>query len=69
MDISAWLRGLNLERYEDAFRENDIDAEVLPAATADDLIAIGVTSVGHRRKLLVRNGRSAVRNRRREGHT
>jgi hypothetical protein len=26
--------------------------EVLPQLTADDLISIGVTSVGHRRKLL-----------------
>jgi SAM domain (Sterile alpha motif) len=52
MDIVAWLRGLGLERYAPAFRDNDIDAEVLPQLTADDLISIGVTSVGHRRKLL-----------------
>ena len=35
-----------------AFRDNDIDAEVLPKLTADDLIGLGVTSIGHRRKLL-----------------
>ena len=52
MDIGAWLRGLDLERYADAFRENDIDSEVLPNLTTDDLTAMGVTSVGHRRKLL-----------------
>jgi class 3 adenylate cyclase/predicted ATPase len=52
MDIAAWLRGLGLERYEAAFRDNDIDAEVLPELTADDLIGLGVTSIGHRRKLL-----------------
>ena len=52
MDIAAWLRGLGLERYETAFRDNDVDAEVLPELTAEDLISIGVTSVGHRRKLL-----------------
>ena len=51
-DIGAWLRGLNLEQYEGAFRENDIDAEVLSEVTADDLVALGITSVGHRRKLL-----------------
>jgi hypothetical protein len=34
------------------FRDNDIDAEVLLKLTAEDLISIGVTSVGHRRKLL-----------------
>ncbi len=52
MDISAWLRELGLERYEEAFRDNDVDLEVLPKLTAEDLLAIGVTSVGHRRKLL-----------------
>jgi hypothetical protein len=43
---------LGLERYISAFRDNDIDAEVLLKLTAEDLISIGVTSVGHRRKLL-----------------
>jgi class 3 adenylate cyclase/predicted ATPase len=52
MDVVAWLRGLGLERYEAAFRDNDVDGEVLPELTSDDLISIGVTSVGHRRKLL-----------------
>src|SRR5438309_1930751 len=52
MDVVAWLRGLGLERYAPAFRDNDVDGEVLPSLTADDLISIGVTSVGHRRKLL-----------------
>jgi hypothetical protein len=52
MDISAWLRGLGLERYETAFRDNDIDADVLPDLTADDLIGLSITSIGHRRKLL-----------------
>jgi class 3 adenylate cyclase len=52
VDVSAWLQSLGLERYVPAFRDNDVDAEVLPELTADDLISIGVTSVGHRRKLL-----------------
>jgi class 3 adenylate cyclase len=52
MDVAAWLRGLGLEQYAPAFRDNDVDDEVLPELTADDLISIGVTSVGHRRKLL-----------------
>jgi class 3 adenylate cyclase len=51
VDIAAWLQELGLERYEEAFRENQIDAEILPKLTADDLKDIGVTSVGHRRKL------------------
>jgi class 3 adenylate cyclase len=52
VDIAAWLRELRLERYQQAFRENEIDAEILPKLTADDLKDIGVTVVGHRRKLL-----------------
>src|SRR6267143_2877259 len=52
MDVAAWLRGLGLEQYARAFRDNDVDGEVLPELTADALISIGVTSVGHRRKLL-----------------
>ena len=52
MNVAAWLRGLGLEQYAPAFRDNDVDGEVLSELTADDLISIGVTSVGHRRKLL-----------------
>jgi class 3 adenylate cyclase/tetratricopeptide (TPR) repeat protein len=52
MNVAAWLHGLGLGQYERAFRENDIDAEVLTHLTGDDLIGVGVTSVGHRRRLL-----------------
>ena len=52
MDVAAWLRDMGLGRYVSAFRDNDIGAEVLLKLTAEDLISIGVTSVGHRRKLL-----------------
>jgi class 3 adenylate cyclase/predicted ATPase len=52
MDVGAWLRSLGLERYEAAFRENEIDETVLPALTAEDLKDLGVVVVGHRRKLL-----------------
>ncbi|MGY3037703.1 putative ATPase/class 3 adenylate cyclase [Bradyrhizobium sp. USDA 4354] len=52
MDIGAWLCGLGLGQYEQAFRANDIDAEVLMDLTAEDLIGLGVASIGHRRKLL-----------------
>src|SRR6516164_6130250 len=52
MDIAAWLRGLGLERYEQAFRENEIDLRVLPELTADDLKELGVAAIGHRRLLL-----------------
>src|SRR5262247_1816397 len=52
MHIGSWLRGLGLERYEAAFRENEIDETVLPSLTADDLKDLGIGIVGHRRKLL-----------------
>jgi hypothetical protein len=52
MDVSIWLRDLGLEDYAQAFEANHIDAEVLQRLTADDLSALGVTSIGHRRRLL-----------------
>ena len=52
MNVADWLRTLGLERYESAFRENDVSAELVPSLTAEDLKDLGVTSVGHRRQLL-----------------
>jgi class 3 adenylate cyclase len=52
MDIVVWLRSLGLGKYEAAFRENDIDETVLPSLTHETLKELGVTSVGHRVKLL-----------------
>ena len=52
MDIKAWLQGLGLDRYVSTFRDNEIDWEVLPKLTSEDLREIGVAAVGHRRKLL-----------------
>jgi len=52
LDIGAWLRGLGLESYEQTFRDNGIDLEVLPRLTVEDLKEIGVQAVGHRRKIL-----------------
>ena len=52
MDVVVWLRSLGLGKYEAAFRENDIDETVLLTLTSDDLKELGVTSFGHRRKLL-----------------
>ena len=33
MDLAGWLRSLGLERYEAAFRENEITEKVLPNLT------------------------------------
>src|SRR3984885_1982341 len=52
MDIADWLRALGLEQYEAALRENAVDADLLPSLTAEDLKDLGITAVGHRRRLL-----------------
>jgi class 3 adenylate cyclase len=64
INIGAWLRGLGLEKYEAAFRENEIDETVLPSLTHETLKEPGITAVGHRLKLLdaiaaLRDDRSA----------
>ncbi len=52
MNVAAWLRGLGLERYTQAFADHDIDADTLDQLNGADLAEIGVKSVGHRRMLL-----------------
>jgi len=52
MEVGDWLRSLGLGQFEAAFRDNEIDGEVLPKLTSDDLKEVGVASVGQRRKLL-----------------
>src|SRR5271166_6653215 len=51
MDIGAWLRSLGLSRYETAFSDNSIDADVLPDLTDGDLAQLGV-NLGDRKRLL-----------------
>ena len=51
MDIGGWLRSLGLGQYESTFRENEIDADVLPDLTEIDLEKLGVP-LGHRKRLL-----------------
>ncbi len=51
MDVGVWLRSLGLSRYEAAFRDNSIDADVLPDLTDGDLAQLGV-NLGDRKRLL-----------------
>src|ERR1700679_2215527 len=51
MDVGDWLHSLGLGQYEAIFRENEIDAEVLPELTDFDLEKFGVP-FGHRKRLL-----------------
>jgi class 3 adenylate cyclase/predicted ATPase len=50
LDIGVWLRDLGLERYEQAFRDNAIDAETLLALSEADLEKLGVL-LGHRKRI------------------
>src|SRR5215831_3720722 len=51
MGVGGWLRGLGLEQYEAAFRENAIDDTVLHDLTENHLREIGIP-LGARLKLL-----------------
>ena len=50
--IDEWLRELGMPQYEAAFREHEIDSDILPTLTSEDLREIGVIAVGHRRRLM-----------------
>ena len=62
MDVRSWLAELGLEAYAEAFAANDVDASVLSELTEADLEALGVRSLGHRKKLLaaIRRGLEPV---------
>ena len=51
MDIATWLEGLGLRQYEQVFRDNAVDTEILLELSEADLEKLGVL-LGHRRKLL-----------------
>ncbi|WP_085044160.1 adenylate/guanylate cyclase domain-containing protein [Ensifer aridi] len=52
MDVVSWLRSLGLEQYIGSFQENAIDGDVLRDLTDGDLRNLGVSALGHRKKLL-----------------
>ena len=52
MDAGGWLRSLGLGQYEANFRDNKIDADLLPRLTGDDLKDIGISALGDRLRLL-----------------
>ena len=51
MDIREWLQSLGLGQYEEGFRDNKIDFDVLADLTDGDLEKLGVP-LGDRRRLL-----------------
>ena len=50
--IADWLSQIGMHEYAQRFAENGIDLDILTDLTDQDLEKIGVTSLGHRRKLL-----------------
>ena len=59
IDVREWLEGMGLGHYAELFAENDIDLDVLPHLTEQDLKDLGM-SIGHRRKLLAAIGTSGT---------
>ena len=50
--IADWLSQVGMHEYAQCFAENGIDFDIVTDLTDQDLEKIGVTSLGHRRKLL-----------------
>ena len=50
-DVAAWLEGLGLARFANAFEQNEIDFDVLPYLTEPMLEKLGLP-LGPRAKLL-----------------
>eukprot|EP01018_Ginkgo_biloba_P017298 Gb_03120 [translate_table: standard] len=49
--VRTWLNGLGLGRYAQLFEMHEVDNEVLPLLTLDDLRDMGINAVGSRRKM------------------
>lgn len=49
--VKVWLNGLGLGRYWPVFQIHEVDEEVLPLLTLEDLKDMGINAVGSRRKM------------------
>ncbi|KAL6011728.1 hypothetical protein ACLOJK_002192 [Asimina triloba] len=49
--VRMWLNGLGLGRYASVFELHEVDDEVLPLLTLEDLKDMGINAVGSRRKM------------------
>ncbi|KFK37360.1 hypothetical protein AALP_AA4G246500 [Arabis alpina] len=57
--VLNWLRNLGLAKYEDVFIREEIDWDSLQSLTEEDLLSIGITTLGPRKKIV--NALSALR--------
>jgi class 3 adenylate cyclase/predicted ATPase len=51
-DLAEWLGRHGLGQYAKSFAENNVEYPLLPELTENDLEKLGVSSLGHRKKLL-----------------
>jgi class 3 adenylate cyclase len=51
-EVEQWLQGLSLGGYAQAFAEQGIEIDLLSELGDDDLKALGVAALGHRKRLL-----------------
>ncbi|KAJ3705836.1 hypothetical protein LUZ61_009541 [Rhynchospora tenuis] len=51
MPVMEWLRDLGLSRYEEIFIREEIDLDSLQWLTEEDLLNIGITALGPRKKI------------------
>ncbi|XP_039011467.1 ankyrin repeat and SAM domain-containing protein 6-like [Hibiscus syriacus] len=49
--VRTWLESLGLGRYAPVFEVHEVDEEILPLLTLEDLKDMGINAVGSRRKL------------------
>ncbi|KAK7369617.1 hypothetical protein VNO80_11659 [Phaseolus coccineus] len=49
--VRVWLNGLGLGRYAPVFEVHEVDDEILPMLTLEDLKDMGISAVGSRRKM------------------
>ncbi|XP_010943722.1 uncharacterized protein [Elaeis guineensis] len=49
--VRSWLNGLGLGRYAPVFEIHEVDDDVLPLLTLEDLKDMGINAVGSRRKM------------------
>ncbi|XP_020206250.1 DNA cross-link repair protein SNM1 [Cajanus cajan] len=50
--VLDWLRGLGLEKYEDVFVREEVDWDTLQWLTEEDLLSMGITALGPRKKIV-----------------
>lgn len=61
LNATTGLDDLGRSQHCDAFQDNDIDGEVLPDLTDDDLMELGITSLRQRKRSIFTSGLAVMR--------